>query len=70
MEKSAADKGGYPFPGSLLSRCFNAPPVWLAVNGSCQRLSGKGDRHPISCTSLRRGPLHPGASPRFRTASQ
>ena len=44
-----------------------SPLAGICASNATKRLSGKGDRHPKSCTSLRRGPLHPGASPRFRT---
>jgi RHS repeat-associated protein len=35
-----------------------------------ERLSENGDRHPTSCASTHLHPQHPGASPRFRTASE
>jgi guanosine-3',5'-bis(diphosphate) 3'-pyrophosphohydrolase len=34
-----------------------------------ERVSENGDRHPTSCASTHLHPQHPGASPRFRTAS-
>ena len=43
------------------------PPIlkWRAL---LRRLSGNGDRHPTRCMRVRRGTLHPGASPHFRSA--